>query len=106
MKIAKIPASRTGLFVILCFGLLVIALFLIGDKRKLFSNTSTYYVKFREVNGLKQGAQVIMSGINVGSVHSIDLPKQSGDSVLVVIDVVKDARNLIHTDSKASVSTI
>ena len=105
MKIAKIPASRTGLFVIICFSLLIVALFLIGDKQKLFSNTSTYFVKFREVNGLKQGAQVQISGINVGSVSAIELPKRSGDSVKLTIQVVKDAQNLIHSDSKASVST-
>ncbi len=105
MKIAKIPASRTGLFVIICFSLLIVALFLIGDKQKLFSNTSTYFVKFREVNGLKQGAQVQISGINVGSVSTIDLPKRSGDSVKLTIKVVKDAQNLIHSDSKASVTT-
>jgi phospholipid/cholesterol/gamma-HCH transport system substrate-binding protein len=106
MKITKIPSSRTGIFVIVCFSLLVIGLFLIGDKQKLFSNTSTYYVKFREVNNLKTGAMVLISGINVGSVHSIDLPKKSGDSVLVSIHIVKDAINLIHTDSKATVTTV
>ncbi|MDP4220990.1 MAG: MlaD family protein, partial [Bacteroidota bacterium] len=105
MKIAKIPASRTGLFVIICFSLLVIALFLIGDKQKLFSNTSKYYVKFREVSGLKQGAQVQITGINVGSVSKIELPRKSGDSVLLTIQVVKEAQNLIHMDSKASVTT-
>lgn len=105
MKIAKIPASRTGLFVIICFALLVIALFLIGDKQKLFSNTSVYFVKFREVNGLKQGAQVQISGISVGSVSSIELPKKSGDSVLLTIKVEKNAQTLIHEDSRASVST-
>src|SRR5438552_1046335 len=104
MKITKIPASRTGIFVIVCFALLVVALFLIGDKKKLFSNTSVYYIKFREVSGLKQGAQVIISGINVGSVHAIDLPKHAGDSVLVEVHIEKDAAPLIHTDSKASVT--
>jgi len=86
--------------------LLVIALFLIGDKQKLFSNTSEYFIKFREVNDLKKGAVIMISGINVGSVHSIDLPKNSGDSVLVAVNIVKDAVNLIHTDSKASVTTV
>lgn len=106
MKITKIPASRTGIFVIVCFALLVIALFLIGDKQKLFSTTSSYFVKFRDVNGLKQGAQVLMSGISVGSVSKIELPKRSGDSVVVSIQVVKEAKNLIHIDSKAGVTTI
>src|SRR5579864_6033583 len=98
MKITKIPSSRTGIFVIICFSLLVIALFLICDKQKLFSNTSTYFVKFREVNDLKKGAVVMISGINVGSVSSIELPKKSGDSVLVEVHVIKEASNLIHTD--------
>ncbi|MEP7235836.1 MAG: MlaD family protein [Ignavibacteriota bacterium] len=106
MKITKIPASRTGIFVILCFGLLVVALFLIGDKQKLFSNTSTYYVKFKDVNGLKQGAQVIISGMNVGSVSNIELPHRSGDSVEVSIHVIKDAQKLIHLNSNASISTV
>jgi phospholipid/cholesterol/gamma-HCH transport system substrate-binding protein len=106
MKITKIPASRTGIFVIICFSLLIIALFLIGDKSKLFSNTSTYHVKFRDINGLKQGAQVIMSGMNVGSVSAIELPKQSGDSVNVSIHIIKEAQNLIHLNSKASVTTV
>ena len=88
MKITKIPASRTGIFVIICFALLVVALFLIGDKQKLFSSTSSYFVKFRDINGLKQGAQVLMSGISVGSVSKIELPKHSGDSVVVTIQVV------------------
>jgi phospholipid/cholesterol/gamma-HCH transport system substrate-binding protein len=105
MQITKIPASRTGIFVIICFSLLVIALFLIGNKQKLFSNTSTYYVKFREISGLKKGAQVTIAGISVGSVSSIDLPKRSNDSVLVSIHIIKEAQNLLHTDSKASVTT-
>jgi len=106
MKVTKIPASRTGIFVIVCFTLLVVALFLIGDKQKLFSNTLTYFVKFKDVSNLKKGAMVMISGINVGSVSSIDLPKKSGDSVLVSIHIVKEAINLVHTDSKASITTV
>ncbi|MEI8134567.1 MAG: MlaD family protein [bacterium] len=106
MKITKIPSSRTGIFVLICFSLLVIALFIIGDKQKLFSNTTTYFIKFREVNDLKRGAVVMISGINIGSVRTIELPKKTGDSVLVEIHLVKDATNLIHQDSKASVTTV
>jgi phospholipid/cholesterol/gamma-HCH transport system substrate-binding protein len=106
MKITKVPASRTGIFVLVCFSLLIIGLFLIGDKQKLFSNTSNYFVKLREVSGLKKGAIVTISGISVGSVNSIEMPKRSGDSVLVSIHILKDAANLIHTDSKATVTTV
>src|SRR5512140_2907476 len=99
MKITRIPSSRTGLFVIICFTLLVVALFVIGDKQKLFSNTSSYFIKFKEISGLKEGAMVQISGIAVGSVKNIVLPKRSGDSVLLTISVIKDGQPLIHADS-------
>ncbi|HYM20605.1 MAG TPA: MlaD family protein [Candidatus Kapabacteria bacterium] len=105
MKISKAPVIRTGFFIILCFSLLVIGVFLIGDKQKLFSNTYNYYAKLKEVNGLKEGAQVQISGINVGSVSTINLPEKAGDSVVVKLYVVKNALHLIHVDSKVSIIT-
>jgi phospholipid/cholesterol/gamma-HCH transport system substrate-binding protein len=71
MKISKIPVARTGIFVTICFALLVIALFAIGDKEKLFSSSSYYYVKIKDISGLKTGAQVTMSGISIGSVKRL-----------------------------------
>ncbi len=105
MKLSKIPIARTGLFVILCFSLLIVLLFVIGNKQKLFSNTAHYYIKFKEVSGLKEGAQVQISGINVGSVAQVELPAKAGDSVLLTINVVTSATNLIHTDSRAKIVT-
>lgn len=105
MKLSKAPVARTGLFILICFGLLVIGVFVIGDKQKLFSNTYTYYAKFRDISGLKEGAQVQMQGINVGSVSTIELPKKPGDSVILNIYVVKDALALLRVDSRASVVT-
>lgn len=105
MKISKIPVTRTGLFVILSFVLLTIILFVIGDKQKLFSSTIQYPVKFKEISGLKEGAQVQISGISVGSVSAINLPAKAGDSVLLTINIIKDAVGLIHTDTRAKVMT-
>lgn len=105
MKLSKTPTTRAGIFVSIAFALLVIALFLIGDKEKLFSSTSKYFVKFKEINGLKEGAQVFISGINVGSVRDIRLPRFPGDSVFIEIRIVKDAEKLIRQDSKAEVMT-
>jgi phospholipid/cholesterol/gamma-HCH transport system substrate-binding protein len=105
MKISKVPIFRTGIFVIVCFGLLVIALFAIGNKEKLFSATHKYYVKIREVSGLKDGAQVEMSGMNVGSVDDIRLPRFPGDSVFVTLNIVKQASDLLRRDSHAEVVT-
>ncbi len=105
MKISKIPTAKTGVFVIICFALLVVALFAIGDKEKLFSSTSEYFVKIKDISGLKTGAQVRMSGYPVGSVNGITLPGKIGDSVIISLTIVEEAMELIRKDSKAEIVT-
>jgi phospholipid/cholesterol/gamma-HCH transport system substrate-binding protein len=105
MKFAKTPTTKTGIFVSVAFALIIIALFLIGDKEKLFSSSHRYYVKIKDINGLKEGAQVFITGINVGSVREVRLPRYPGDSVFLELRVVKDAQDLIRTDSKAEIIT-
>ncbi len=105
MKISKIPTAKTGIFVVICFALLVVALFAIGDKEKLFSSTSDYFVKIKDISGLKTGAQVRMSGYPVGSVQKITLPTKLGDSVIVEMNIVEEARELIRKDSQAEIVT-
>lgn len=105
MKISKIPIARTGIFVVICFALLVIALFVIGDKEKLFSSTSTYYVKINEISGLKTGAQVRLSGYPIGSVKGISLPSKIGDPVIIQLTIIEEAKELIRKDSKAEIAT-
>src|SRR5690349_11000806 len=101
MKFSKTPTTKAGIFVVVAFGLLVLALFLIGDKEKLFSPSDRYYVKIKEISGLKEGAQVFMTGINVGSVREVRLPKRPGDSVFLELRITKDAQSLIRSDSRA-----
>lgn len=105
MKISKVPIARTGIFVVICFTLLVIALFVIGDKEKLFSSTSTYYVKINEISGLKTGAQVRLSGYPIGSVKGISLPSKIGDPVVIELTIIDDAKELIRKDSRAEIAT-
>lgn len=105
MKFAKTPTTKAGLFVSVAFAMLIIGLFVIGDKEKLFSSANRYYVKFKDINGLKEGAQVFITGINVGSVREVRLPQYPGDSVFLDLRIVKDAQDLIRADSKAEVVT-
>ena len=105
MKFAKTPTTKAGIFVSVAFILIIIALFLIGDKEKLFSSSNRYYVKMRDIAGLKEGAQVFITGINVGSVREVRLPTNPGDSVFLELRVVKDAQDLIRFDSRAEIMT-
>lgn len=105
MKRKPVPLLRIGIFVLIGFILLVVFIFVIGSKEKLFSSTTEVQARFPSVSGLKKGAQVQMDGINVGSVTDIRLPRNSRDSVTVRMKIISDALHLVHSDSRAVIST-
>jgi phospholipid/cholesterol/gamma-HCH transport system substrate-binding protein len=105
MKRKAVPLFRIGLFVVAAFIVLIVFIFYIGNKEKLFSSTTELIAHFQTVSNLQRGAEIDMAGINVGSVKDIQLPRNSRDSVVVTMKIITDALKLIHTDSKAVIST-
>ena len=105
MKRKAVPLFRIGIFVLAGFVVLTVFIFYLGNKEKLFSSTSEIYARFQTVSNLQNGAEIDMAGINVGSVQDIQLPRNARDSVTVKMKVTTDALKLIHTDSKALITT-
>jgi phospholipid/cholesterol/gamma-HCH transport system substrate-binding protein len=105
MKRKAVPLLRIGLFVLVGFIILIISIFFLGSKEKMFSSTTQIRARFVTVSNLKKGAEVDMAGINIGSVQGIQLPRNARDSVTVTMKVLTDALKLIHTDSKATITT-
>src|SRR4030095_3232318 len=67
-------AAAVGAFVIggvLLFGA---GLFLIGDRRMLFSRTFAVYAEFANLAGLADGAKVRVAGMDAGEVETINVP--------------------------------
>src|ERR1035437_7454938 len=105
MKRKAVPLLKIGIFVLAGFVILIVFIFYLGSKEKLFSSTTQVRSRFLNVNNLKRGAEVDMAGINIGSVQEIRLPRNSRDSVTVTMKVITDAMKLIHTDSRAMITT-
>ncbi len=105
MKRKAVPLFRIGLFVLAAFIVLIVFIFYLGNKEKMFSSTSEIVARFQTVSNLQRGAEIDMAGINVGSVENIRLPQSARDSVTVTMKVITDALKLIHTDSKAVIAT-
>ncbi|MDP4199863.1 MAG: MlaD family protein [Bacteroidota bacterium] len=105
MKRKAVPLLRIGIFVLAGFIILIVSIFYLGSKEKLFSSTTQVKSRFSTVSNLKRGAEVDMAGINIGSVQEIRLPRNARDSVTVTMKVLTDAMKLIHTDSKAMITT-
>jgi phospholipid/cholesterol/gamma-HCH transport system substrate-binding protein len=94
---------RLGLFVSLGTVILVVALYLIGSKRNIFSNTIHVSAQFYNVNGLMQGNNVRYAGIDIGTVDKIRIENDSSVNVYMVIE--KKHSKYIRKNSLAAIGT-
>ena len=91
---------KVGIFVIIGFIVAGALIFLVGDERRVFDRHFTLRAEFDDVAGLKPGAPVRMSGIDVGSVQSVAFGENAADRKLhVKISVVSSAHDRIKDDS-------
>ncbi len=95
---------KVGLFVILGLVLAMVAVFIIGDTRRLWESKTSYRAAFKDVAGLKPGAPVRMGGLDIGSVTSVGHDGNLGDArIFVGMSIVKQEAARIRTDSVARV---
>jgi phospholipid/cholesterol/gamma-HCH transport system substrate-binding protein len=95
---------QLGLFVIIGLLLFVLAVYFIGDKQKMFGKTNHLTCVFNNVNGLQLGNNVRYSGVNVGTVQSIEMISDTIIKVDMIIDksifsyIKKNAVAIIGSD--------
>src|SRR5262245_634800 len=95
--------AAVGLFVIGGILLFAAGLFLIGDRRRLFTDTFHVYAEFKQVAALDSGAKVRVSGVDAGEVEEIRVPPGPSGRFRVRMRVRSDLGPLIRTDSIASI---
>lgn len=94
---------RLGIFVLGGTVFLIAALYIIGNKQNLFGNTFRISAEFYNVSGLMAGNNVRFSGIDVGTVESVEIANDS--SVRVVMVIEENIRKYIKKNALASVGT-
>lgn len=97
--------ARLGIFVFLGTVLIVVAILFIGNKDSLFASTITVKSVFGEVEGLKTGAPVRLSGYDIGSVSNITLDPDRPGKVIVEMRIEENVRNFVRLNSVASITT-
>ncbi len=95
--------AAVGAFVIFSLLLFAVGLFLIGDRRMMFTETFDVYAEFKEIAGLQNGAVVRVAGMNAGEVETIQLPASPSARFRVRLRVRADLHQLIRLDSVASI---
>ncbi len=96
---------RLGIFVVVTLLILFAGIFLIGNQEMRFKSTYQVKAEFQNAGGLIGGADVRVGGIRKGSVKAIDLPKETGGKVTVVMNLESDTRPIVKTDSVASIKS-
>ncbi len=97
--------AKLGIFIFLGSTLLVILIFLLGNKDQLFASTFTVKAHFKNTEGLRNGASVRFGGIDVGAVKSIQIVNDTTGSVEVTMRVKEEVKRFIKKDSRASIET-
>ncbi|NWF51399.1 MAG: MCE family protein [Ignavibacteriaceae bacterium] len=101
----NLAAAKLGIFIFIGSALLVIGIFLLGNKEALFSSTFTVKAYFKNIEGLRNGATVRLSGVDVGSVKSIQLTGDETGRIEVQMRLLTDIEQFIRKDTKASIQT-
>ena len=94
---------KLGMFVLIGLILFAGTIYFVGKQKNLFGSTFHLKTKFKTVSGLKEGNNVRFSGINVGTVNSIELITDT--SVLVDVIIRKEVQQFIKTDAAASIGS-
>jgi phospholipid/cholesterol/gamma-HCH transport system substrate-binding protein len=97
--------ARLGAFILVALAMFGAMVFLIGDKQLLFSRTYHIRTPFENVAGLDEGAPVRAGGVRIGTVQSIELPRQPEDKIMIEVELENSTRDVIKKDSIASIQT-
>lgn len=96
-----------GLFFIIGLGLIGLVIFIIGLDKGLTQPKFQVIVLFNEVGGLVEGSPIRLSGVNVGSVASIDFLSEpiEDKSLKVTMNIFKKYELQFRKCSKISIKT-
>ncbi len=97
--------AKLGIFIFIGSALLVILIFLLGNKDQLFSSTFTVKAYFKNTEGLRNGASVRFGGIDVGAVSDVSIVNDTSGKVEVSLRINDDVKRFIKKDSRASIET-
>lgn len=101
----QFEGARLGIFIFIGTILLIISIFLIGSKEKLFTGTIEIKTYFNQIEGLKTGAPVRLSGYDIGSVSGISLVDEKTGNVEVRMRIDSELKRFIRLDSQAAIET-
>jgi len=88
-----------GSFVLIAVGLLVWLLLSSQKTQNLFEDEITLYATMSSIQAVNKDTDVIISGLNIGSVADVNIDDEN--NVIITMSILKKYQKLIRTDSTA-----
>ena len=85
--------------------MLVVLIFLLGNKDQLFTSTFTVKTYFQNTGGLRNGASVRFGGIDVGAVKGVRIVNDGTGRIEISMRIKDEIKPFLKKDSKASIET-
>ena len=95
--------AAVGAFVLLGVLLFGVGLFLIGNRRMLWSDNFEAYAEFTNIAGLENGAKVRVAGMDAGEVEEIHVPPGPAGRFRLKVRLREDLHPLMRLDSVATI---
>lgn len=102
---AGLSGAKLGIFIFIGSALLVVGIFMLGNKEALFKPTFTVKAYFHNVEGLRNGSPVKLSGIDAGAVQGIKVVGDTVSLIEVKMRLLDDIRHFIRVDTQAEIQT-
>jgi phospholipid/cholesterol/gamma-HCH transport system substrate-binding protein len=94
---------KLGAFVLTGVALFLVAVFFIGAENNIFTRTFDVAAVFKNVEGLKEGDNVWLSGVKIGTVTNVRIVSQG--KVVVTLSLKNNQHQFITKDATASVGS-
>lgn len=95
---------KVGFFVLIGITLALVSIVVLGGKQSMFTSTKQYVANFDRIDGLVEGAKVVLGGLFIGVVDKVDLDKES-KQVVVEFSVEKKYTQWVRQDSSVEILT-
>jgi phospholipid/cholesterol/gamma-HCH transport system substrate-binding protein len=102
---AGLSGAKLGIFIFIGSTLLIIGIFMLGNKEALFKPTFTVKAYFHNIEGLRNGAPVKLSGIDAGAVQDIRVVGDTVSLIEVKMRLLEEIRHFIRVDTQAEIQT-
>jgi len=102
---AGLSGAKLGIFIFIGSALLVVGIFMLGNKEALFKPTFIVKAYFHNIEGLRNGAPVKLSGIDAGAVQDIKVVGDTVSLIEVKMRLLDEIRHFITVNTQAEIQT-